>query len=106
MAGAEASLRRALSEHPNEPQAALAAFTLGKLLLDGAGRPRDAAAEFARCLALSPPSALAEDALFRLAEAQNQAGAREAAGTSAREYLARYPQGRHVRDVGRWLDAR
>ncbi len=105
LAGAEASLRRALSEHSNEPQAALAAFTLGKLLLDSASRPRDAAAEFARCLALSPPSALAEDALFRLGDAQVRAGERGAASVSAREYLARYPQGRHVADVGRWLAA-
>jgi len=106
VAGAETSLRRALSEHPNEPQAALTAFTLGKLLLDAEGRPRDAAAEFAHCLALSPPSALAEDALFRLGQAQAQAGESEAAQGSARAYIARYPQGRHVADVSRWLDAR
>ena len=67
--GAEAALRSALAAHANEPQAALAAFTLGKLLLDMAGRPADAAQAFARCLALSPPSALAEDAAYRLAEA-------------------------------------
>ena len=104
--GAEASLRRALSEHASEPQAALAAFTLGKLLSDVAGRPSDAALAFARCLAMSPPSALAEDALFRLAEAQTRAGDRDAASESAREYASRYPQGRHVRDVGRWIAPR
>ena len=104
--GAEASLRRALSEHPSEPQAALAAFTLGKLLLDVAGRPSEAALAFGRCLAMSPPSALAEDALFRLAEAQTKAGDPDAASRSAREYASRYPQGRHVRDIGRWLAPR
>jgi TolA-binding protein len=101
--GAEASLRRALSEHTAEPQAALAAFSLGKLLLDVAGRPADAAWAFERCLALKPPSALAEDALFRLAEARARGGDRVAAGASAREYQNRYPNGRHARDVGRWL---
>jgi transmembrane sensor len=104
--GAEASLRRALSEHASEPQAALAAFTLGKLLSDVAGRPSDAAWAFARCLAMSPPSALAEDALFRLAEAQTKAGDRDAASESAREYASRYPQGRHGREVGRWIAPR
>jgi len=104
--GAEASLRRALSEHPSDPQTALAAFTLGKLLSDDAGRPSEAARAFARCLALSPPSALAEDALYRLAEAESKAGDLDAASQRAREYQSRYPQGRHARDVGRWIAPR
>jgi transmembrane sensor len=102
--GAEASLRQALAEHVAEPQAALAAFSLGKLLLDSRGRPADAARAFARCLALSPPKSLAEDAWFRLAEANARSGNAAGAAAAAREYRARYPAGRHARDVARWLD--
>jgi transmembrane sensor len=102
--GAEASLRQALAEHIAEPQAALAAFSLGKLLLDSQGRPADAARAFTRCLALSPPKSLAEDAWFRLAEANARSGNLSGAAAAAREYRARYPAGRHARDVARWLD--
>lgn len=101
--GAEASLRRALNEHPSGPQTALVAFTLGKLLLDSAGRPADAALAFQRCLAAAPPSALAEDALFRLAQAQSRAGDAPGASASARRYQGLYPSGRHAADVNQWL---
>jgi len=101
---AEASLRQALAEHVAEPQAALAAFTLGKLLLDAEGRPAEAARAFARCLALSPPRSLAEDAWFRLADANAKSGNPAEAAAAAREYRARYPTGRHALDVARWLD--
>ena len=101
--GAEAALRAALATHANEPQAALAAFTLGKLLLDMAGRPADAAQAFARCLALSPPSALAEDASYRLVEARARAGDLAGASAGASEYRSRYPGGRHARELSRWL---
>jgi transmembrane sensor len=103
LSGAELSLRRALNEHPTGPQAALVAFTLGKLLQDAAGRPADAAAAFERCLASAPPSALAEDALFRAAEAHAAAGHIQAASSSARKYRDRYPDGRYADDVVRWL---
>jgi transmembrane sensor len=94
-----------LAEHIGEPQAALAAFTLGKLLLDTEGRPADAARAFARCLSLAPPQSLAEDAWFRLAEAHARSGHTADAAAAAREYRARYPAGRHVLDVARWVDA-
>jgi len=101
--GAETALRAALAAHGSDPQAALAAFTLGKLLLDMAGRPGEAATAFARCLSLSPPSALAEDALYRLAEAQARAGDSDAAAATARQYRARYPHGQHERELKRWV---
>jgi transmembrane sensor len=92
-----------LTEHLAEPQAALAAFSLGKLLLDTAGRPAEAARAFARCLSLSPPRSLAEDAWFRLAEAHAKSGNAAEAAAAARQYRARYPAGRHALDVARWL---
>ena len=102
--GAEAALRLALSAHGNEPRAALAAFTLGKLMLDAAGRPADAAAAFSRCLTLSPPAVLAEDALARLAEARAKAGDLAGAQSAAQQYQQRYPNGRHLSQLQRWLD--
>jgi transmembrane sensor len=104
--GAEANLRQALAEHSAEPQAALAAFTLGKLLFDVQGRPAEAARAFARCLALAPPNSLAEDAWFRLAEAHAKSGNVAGAATAAREYRTRFPAGRHALDVARWLAPR
>lgn len=103
--GAEAVLRRALAEHGAGPQAALTAFTLGKLLVDAGNRPADAARAFQRCLALSPPSALAEDALLRLADAHAKAGDLGAAARAARTYRERYPNGRHTAQLERWRSA-
>ena len=105
VSGAEAALRLALKAHAHEPRAALTAFTLGKLLMDAAGRPREAAAAFAQCLAASPPGVMAEDAQARLAEAHGRAGDLEAARIAARQYRSRYPSGRHLAELSRWLDA-
>lgn len=99
--GAITLLRRALDEAEGN-RAALTAFTLGKLLLDSAGRPSEAEAAFARCLALSPPVSIAEDALARLTEAQARAGRKESARNSAAEYVRLYPNGRRLREVQRW----
>lgn len=48
-----------------DPRAQLAAFTLGRVLLEELKRPADAANAFARARALAPRGPLAEDALFR-----------------------------------------
>jgi len=101
--GAVSLLQRALDRYPSGARGAITAFTLGKLLLDNAGRASDAAAVFARCLSLSPPRALAEDALSRLVEAEARAGHRERAEAAAARYLAAYPNGRRRRDVERWV---
>lgn len=99
--GAIASLRAASAEGDSSRRA-IAAFTLGKLLLDGAGRPSEAAQAFRSCLRMSPPAAMAEDASARLVEAQARAGHAEAALRSARDYERRYPNGRRLADVRRW----
>ena len=82
-------LRKLLREHPDDPRAPLAAFTLGRLLLMELGRPAEAAAAFAQARRLSPTGPFAEDALAREVEALEQgrpgrgrAGARRA-NTSA-----------------------
>jgi transmembrane sensor len=85
---------------------AIAAFTLGKLLLDATGQPSEAERAFRTCLRLSPPSSVAEDALARLVEAQARAGRADAALTTARQYEQRYPSGRRLADVQRWANTR
>jgi transmembrane sensor len=104
--GAIHTLKQAVERDPNDARSAMAAFTLGKLLLDGTGQPVEAEAAFRACLNRSPPAAIAEDAMARLVEAQSRAGAREAALATAGEYQRRYPSGRRLSDVRRWTSTR
>lgn len=90
-------LRRVLGQHGHDPRAHLAAFTLGRVLLDELGRPAEAAAAFER--ARVPEAPLAEDALARAVEAWARAGDTRRAHTLALEYQRRYPQGRRMRAV-------
>jgi transmembrane sensor len=103
--GAIRTLKLAVERGPDDTRGAMAAFTLGKLLLE-LGRPGEAQAAFRTCLNRSPPSAIAEDALTRLVEAQTRSGARDAALATAREYQRRYPNGRRLSDVRRWTGIR
>jgi transmembrane sensor len=96
-------LRELCDRHANDRRAPVAAFTLGRVLLDDLGRPTEAAAAFQRARALWPRGPLAEDALAREADAWERAGRPERARSIADQYLARYPQGRHadaMRNVG------
>lgn len=104
--GAIQTLRAAVARGVEQPRRAIAAFTLGKLLLDAAGQPAEAEDAFRTCLRLSPPSSVAEDALARLVEAQVRSGKAEAARTTARQYEQRYPSGRRLADVQRWANTR
>ncbi|HTQ06936.1 MAG TPA: FecR domain-containing protein [Polyangiaceae bacterium] len=103
LSAAESTLAAAMSAAPDHGRAAVAAFTLGKLLLDGSGRPADAARAFSRAVALGPPAAIAEDALGRLVEAEGRAGHTERARAAARQYAERYPNGPKLYAVTRWL---
>jgi len=92
-------LRRVLREHPNDPRAPLAAFTLGRVLLTELGRPREAASAFREVEVRAPGSQFAEDALAREVEAWVRASEPARARALAKTYLERYPSGRHVRRV-------
>ena len=89
-------LRRILREHQRDPRAPLAAFTLGRVLLNELGRPREAAEAFHEVRQRAPASQFAEDALAREVEAWNAAGEPARARTLAALYLERYPSGRHA----------
>jgi transmembrane sensor len=92
-------LNRILHEHASDPRAPLAALTLGRLLLNDLGRPREAAAAFREVQRRAPQGPFAEDALAREIEAWVQAGDLAQARALASSYVERYPSGRHLRRV-------
>jgi transmembrane sensor len=92
-------LRRVLREHPNDARAPLAAFTLGRLLLNELKRPREAAAAFHEVQVRAPRGQFAEDALAREVEAWKQASDPVRARALAQKYVERYPAGRHLSRV-------
>jgi transmembrane sensor len=92
-------LRQILRDYPADPRAPLAAFTLGRVLLNELGRAREAAAAFHQVRTMAPTSQFSEDALAREVEAWDRASERERVRALAAEYLERYPAGRHARRV-------
>jgi transmembrane sensor len=98
-------LRRVTSEHAGDSRAPLAAFTLGRVLLSQLSRPAEAAEAFALARRLRPSGSLAEDALAREAEARAAAGSAAQARALAQQYVARYPQGKHLSTLQRLATA-
>jgi transmembrane sensor len=97
-----ALLERVIKNHRGDSRAPLAAFTLGRVLLDQLGRPREAAAAFANARQLAPGGALAQDALAREVESWSRAGDAALARARATEYLERFPKGRRQKAVRRF----
>ncbi len=94
-------LERVVSAHAGDSRAPLAAFTLGRTLLDQLGRPREAAQAFETARRLDSSGALAQDALAREVESWSRAGESGLARERAEEYLRRYPNGRRAGAVRR-----
>jgi transmembrane sensor len=92
-------LRAVISRHTRDPRAPLAAFTLGRVLLESLGNPREAALAFRRAQELAPSGVLTEDAHAREVEALSRAGESQRARDRAEQYLKTYPSGRKVRAV-------
>jgi hypothetical protein len=78
---------------PGSADARTAAFLLGRVSQELRGDPASAARWFRTYLNETPNGPLAEEALGRLVDASDKAGARNASRRSAREYLERYPKG-------------
>jgi transmembrane sensor len=93
-------LERVLRGHARDPRAGLAAFTLGRVLLDELGRPSEAVDAFA--LARSSGGPLAEDALAREVEALSRAGDVTRSRELALLYRRLYPNGRRTKAVSRF----
>jgi transmembrane sensor len=92
-------LRSVLTRHRSSPVAPLAAFTLGRVLLERLGEPTEAAAAFATARELAPVGSLAQDALAREVEAWSKGGHPQEAYDRARLYVSSYPEGRRLRAV-------
>jgi transmembrane sensor len=101
-ARAVAPLERVVSRHAGDSRAPLAAFTLGRVLLDQLGRPREAANAFASARRLAPAGALAQDALAREVESLSRAGDTTRARSRAQKYLELYPNDRRAASVRRF----
>jgi transmembrane sensor len=95
-------LRAVVRDHASDPRAPLAAFTLGRVLLEELGRPAEAADAFADAVRLAPSGPMAEDALAREVEAQSRAGEPAAAKRLAQQYVAQFPTGRKLKSVRRF----
>lgn len=93
-------LERVVRGHARDPRAGLAAFTLGRVLLDELGRPREAVEAFARARSSGGP--LAEDALARQVEAASRAGDVSLARELALRYQRLYPHGHRAKAVSRF----
>jgi transmembrane sensor len=96
-------LRALCDRHSSDRLAPVAAFTLGRVLLDDLGQAAEAANAFRKAAALWPSGPLAEDAVAREGEAWSRAGRLDDARLAARRYLARYPSGRHAAEVRKIL---
>jgi transmembrane sensor len=79
-----------------DPRAPVAAFTLGRVLLDNMGNATSAAAAFHRARSLSPGGPLALDAWAREVESLRRAGRTEQASELAQKYIDQFPSGRHA----------
>jgi transmembrane sensor len=96
-----ALLERVMTGYPFDSRAPLAAFTLGRTLLEQLGQPRQAARAFATARQLDRAGALTQDALAREVEAWSRAGESDKARDRALDYLKRYPNGRRASAVRR-----
>jgi TolA-binding protein len=95
-------LRRAIADHAQDPRAALAAFTLGRVHLDSLGDSAAATRDFRDALSLGVPQALVEDAYLRLMEAGARSGNRGAAHHAWEEYVERFPQSPRRAVADKW----
>ncbi|WP_438007618.1 FecR domain-containing protein [Sorangium sp. So ce321] len=88
---------------PGSPEAASAAFLLGRIAQDQSNDPAGSARWFTRYLTEHPGGAFAADAAGRLVEAEDRRGDDAGARRAAERYLAAYPNGSHAAYARRLL---
>lgn len=86
------ALKRVVETFPGDPNAAVAARTLGNMY-DEAGQTELAQKYLDKYRALAPEGALAEDALCKKIQAENRASHKDEAARLGKEYLGKYPNG-------------
>jgi hypothetical protein len=94
---ARRTYERVRARFGNSPQASRAAFQLGRLAADGAGKHAEAARWFATYLRESPSGAFAREARGRLVQSLDRAGDAAGARAAAKNYLALHPTGPHAK---------
>ncbi len=96
------NLREIVERYPGDPHAPVAAFTMGRLLLETQGKSRQAAQAFGQARALAHGGPLVEDALAREVEALHMTGDSSAARQRAELYVQLFPSGPRLRTVMRF----
>lgn len=86
-------LSRVANGFPRDQRAPLAAFTLGRVLMEDLGQPGRAADAFRRYQQIAPRGPLFSDALAREADAAQRAGQHDRARQLAARYLEQFPSG-------------
>jgi hypothetical protein len=86
-------------------QASRAAFQLGRLAADGAGKHAEAARWFDAYLRESPNGAFAREARGRLVQSLDRAGEKAKARAAAKTYLELHPNGPHAKLAGSLVGA-
>ena len=97
-----ASLREIVDRFPHDPHAPMAAFTVGRLLLESQGKPQQAAVAFGQARNLAHGGPLGEDALAREVEALHAAGDTGTARERADLYRRLFPNGPRLHAVMRF----
>jgi transmembrane sensor len=92
---AAAALRQIANQHPADPRAVSALFTLGRVERARGAEDR-AARAFHSAWSRAPSGPLAEDALAEEASSWAKVGNSSSAAAAAKRYMARYPQGSHA----------
>ncbi len=98
------ALATLVNEHAEDPRAALAAFTLGRLLVDSNRQHTTAARAFAKARKLAPNGPLVEDALFREIEAWYAANDKRRVKKRSEKYVRLFPKGRYRRQIQELLE--
>ena len=88
-----------LSRYPTDRRAGLAAFELGRIRMDTLHDTVGAVAALRRSLTTGSASAFHEDALARLVRLYDAMDRESACSRTQARYVARYPNGRWIRDV-------
>jgi TolA-binding protein len=97
---ARRALTRVVEGFPTDANAQIAAYTLGNMY-ERSGEQALAAKFFERARSLSPDGNLAEDSFCKRIRAEVIAGHKEEASRMAKEYGAKYPDGRCREEVQR-----
>jgi transmembrane sensor len=94
-------LQQILDRFPSDPRTGLAAFELGKVLMDDLGDPRGALRALEEALSRAPDAHFREHVIARKAQALSALGDGDRCRAARSEYLARYPEGVHAPAVRR-----